>query len=65
MLRPYSTKRWKPVPPEFREFFVKHGWTRTEHAFGKNETKRYVTALGRAAICAERREYKLQQMGRG
>lgn len=64
MLRPYSTKRVSRVPTEFRQFFIENGWTRSDNTFGKRETQRYVTALGRIQLCAERREYRRQQMGR-
>lgn len=58
---PYSTKRWKPVPVDFEAFFIAKGWTRSNLAFGKRETLRYVTALGRARLAEARRQYKREQ----
>jgi hypothetical protein len=46
MAKPYSTKRPKPIPVEFQSYFLAHGWTRCNVAFGKRETLRYATALG-------------------
>lgn len=54
MPRPYSTKRPKPIPAEFEQFFIANGWTRCNNVFGKRETLRYVTALGVERLSAAR-----------
>lgn len=46
MLKPYSTKRPRPIPPEFEEFFIRGGWSKVNQAFGKRPAVRYFTALG-------------------
>lgn len=46
MLKPYSTKRPRPIPPEFEEFFIRGGWSKVNQAFGKRPSVRYFTALG-------------------
>lgn len=63
MPKPYSTKRWKPVPVDFEAFFIANGWTRSNVAFGKRETLRYVTALGRSRLSAARREFEALKRG--
>jgi hypothetical protein len=52
--RIYSTKRPKPIPAEFEAFFVANGWVRSNNVFGKRETLRYVTVLGRERLAAAR-----------
>jgi hypothetical protein len=54
MRRAYSTKRWRPIPKEFETFFIANGWTRSNLTFGKRETLRYVTALGRSTLRQKR-----------
>lgn len=49
-----STRLPKPVPPEFRDVLVRHGWRRAEHLFGKNPAKRYAAELGVDRLVAER-----------
>jgi hypothetical protein len=46
MLKPYSTKRPRPIPVEFEPNFIEGGWSRVNHMFGKNPAVRYFTALG-------------------
>ena len=46
MLKPYSTKLVRPIPPEFEDFFVRGGWAKVNQAFGKRPALRYYTALG-------------------
>jgi hypothetical protein len=46
MLKPYSTKRPRPIPVEFEQNFIEGGWSRVNHMFGKNPAVRYFTALG-------------------
>lgn len=45
-LRPYSTKRVRPIPPEFEENFVDGGWPRVNHMYGKRPALRYFHAVG-------------------
>lgn len=49
-----STRIPKPVPPEFRDVLVRHGWRRAEHLFGKNPARRYAVELGVDRLAAER-----------
>ncbi len=65
MMKPYSTKRWKAVPPEFEQFFIREGWNRSNHAFGKRETLRYVRELGseRLALCRKAQVRKTRGQG--
>ncbi len=58
MAKPYSTKRPRRIPSDFERFFVENGWTRSNIAFGKRETLRYVTVLGRTRLSQLRREYQ-------
>lgn len=58
MAKPYSTKRPKRIPADFEPFFIANGWTRSNIAFGKRETLRYVTLLGRTRLSAARREHQ-------
>lgn len=55
MPRIYSTKKPKPIPAEFEAFFIAYGWQRANNVFGKRETLRYVTALGRERLAMARR----------
>lgn len=52
-----STKVAQPVPVEFRELFVQHGWERVNHLFGKRASSRYFTVLGADRLRAERDAY--------
>lgn len=54
MLKPYSTKRPRPVPPEFEPTFVAHGWCRVNQMFGKRASVRFFAALGPARLRAAR-----------
>lgn len=56
-----SSKVAQPVPVEFREIFVHHGWDRVNHLFGKRASVRYFTALGGERLRAERDAYLEQR----
>jgi hypothetical protein len=53
-----SSKVAQPVPVEFRQLFVQHGWERVNHLFGKRASVRYFTVLGGDRLRAERDAYK-------
>ncbi|MBB5709323.1 hypothetical protein [Sphingomonas xinjiangensis] len=46
MLKPYSTKRPRPVPPEFEQNFIAGGWARVNQMYGKNPALRYFRVSG-------------------
>mgnify|MGYP004535177185 CR=1 FL=1 len=46
MLKPYSTKRPKPVPAEFEPNFVAGGWARVNQMYGKRPAVRYFQQSG-------------------
>lgn len=52
-----SSKVAQPVPVEFRQIFVQHGWDRVNHLFGKRASVRYFTVLGADRLRAERDAY--------
>jgi hypothetical protein len=52
-----SSKIAQPVPFEFRQLFVQHGWERVNHLFGKRASVRYFTVLGADSLRAERDAY--------
>lgn len=52
-----SSKVAQPVPVEFRQIFVQHGWDRVNHLFGKRASVRYFTVLGADSLRAERDAY--------
>lgn len=52
-----SSKVAQPVPVEFRQLFVRHGWERVNHLFGKRASVRYFTVLGGDRLRAERAAY--------
>lgn len=54
MRKLYSTKAPRPAPPEFERYFVEHGWTLTNQAFGKRATVRWFGMLGAARLRAAR-----------
>lgn len=54
LLKSQSTKVAQPVPVEFRQIFVQHGWDRVNHLFGKRASSRYFTVLGADRLRAER-----------
>jgi hypothetical protein len=49
-----STKRARPVPPEFEAEFVQHGHDHCKRLFGKRAAQRYFTALGAERLRAAR-----------
>lgn len=55
--RPYSTRRARPIPPEFEETFVRQGWCKVNHLWGKRAAVRYFTALGSQRLRAARDAY--------
>lgn len=57
LLKSQSTKVAQPVPVEFRQIFVQHGWDRVNHLFGKRASSRYFTVLGGDRLRAERDAY--------
>lgn len=54
MLKAYSTKRTRPIPPEFEPAFIAGGWAKVNHMFGKRPSVRWFTALGPARLRAAR-----------
>jgi hypothetical protein len=56
-----SSKAPQPVPVEFRQLFVQHGWSRVNHLFGKRASVRYFTALGADRLRAERDAYRSER----
>ena len=56
-LKAQSTKVAQPVPAEFRQLFVQHGWERVNHLFGKRASSRYFTVLGAEQLRSERDAY--------
>lgn len=54
-LQPTSTP--KPIPPEFTEKFVAHGWQRVERMFGKGTVAVWVKAIGREKLMELRRDH--------
>lgn len=57
LLKSQSTKVAQPVPVEFRQIFVQHGWDRVNHLFGKRASVRYFTVLGADRLRTERGAY--------
>lgn len=46
----------KPVPPEFREEFLKGGWRHIEHIYGKLRcNRRWIALSGGKELLRERR----------
>jgi len=54
----HSSKVAQPVPVEFRQLFVQHGWERVNHLFGKRASVRYFTVLGGDRLRAERDAFR-------
>lgn len=54
MRKAQSTKIAEPIPVEFEQVFIHHGWDRANRIFGKRATTRYYTALGPDRLRAER-----------
>ncbi|KQN02553.1 hypothetical protein ASE82_09460 [Sphingomonas sp. Leaf230] len=57
MRKSQSTKIAEPIPVEFEQVFIHHGWDRANRIFGKRATTRYYTALGPDRLRAERGAY--------
>jgi len=57
MRKSQSTKIAEPIPVEFEQVFIHHGWDRANRIFGKRATTRYYTALGADRLRAERSTY--------
>ncbi len=57
MLKPYSTKRARPIPAEFAQNFIEGGWARVSHMYGKNPAWRYWRALGGQSLSLQRDAY--------
>ena len=57
MRKSQSTKIAEPIPVEFEQVFIHHGWDRANRVFGKRATTRYYTALGAERLRAERNTY--------
>lgn len=58
--------RTKPLPPEFREQFIKHGWRHVEHLYGaRTDLIRKWMGMcgGLAALQAERAAVRRGQAG--
>lgn len=64
-----SSKVAQPVPVEFRQIFVEHGWDRVNHLFGKRASVRFFTVVGGDRLRKERVAYQvaaqLAPVGRG
>jgi hypothetical protein len=54
MLKPYSTKRPRPIPVEYEREFINHGHDHCKRMFGKRAAQRYFVALGPARLRAAR-----------
>jgi hypothetical protein len=54
MRKSQSTKIAEPIPVEFEQVFIHHGWDRANRIFGKRATTRYYTALGADRLRHER-----------
>ncbi|MBH0112727.1 hypothetical protein I5E68_07150 [Novosphingobium sp. YJ-S2-02] len=52
----------KPIPPEFMEKFVKHGWRRVENIWGKSTVLAWSKAIGRKRMTEARKRY-LREVG--
>lgn len=50
----------KPIPPEFLEKFVKHGWRRVEHIWGKSTVLAWSKTIGVKRMAEARRKYLLE-----
>jgi len=57
MRKAQSTKIAEPIPVEFEQVFIHHGWDRANRIFGKRATTRYYTASGPDRLRAEREAY--------
>jgi hypothetical protein len=57
MLKPYSTKRVKRIPEDFKQAFEALGWDKANNMFGKNFVERSAEQLG-----LSRRELKLRMV---
>lgn len=60
-----STKLAQPVPVEFQQIFVQHGWDRVNHLFGKRASVRFFTVLGADRLRDERHAYLSERRGGG
>lgn len=55
--RPYSTKKLRPIAPEFEEIFIMHGWSKVNRMYGKRCAHRWYIALGAERLKAARARY--------
>lgn len=53
----------KPIPPEFMEKFVQHGWRRVEHLFGKSTAAAWRKAIGAKRMAEARKRYLAERTG--
>ncbi|GAM06343.1 hypothetical protein [Novosphingobium sp. MBES04] len=47
----------KPIPPEFLEKFVQHGWRRVENMWGKSTVLAWSKVIGRKRMAEMRKQY--------
>lgn len=56
-LKSLPTSAPQPIPAEFEQLFIQHGWRRAEHVFGTRPAQRYATYLGIDRLRAARERY--------
>ena len=61
MAKAYSTKLVRPVPVEFAQNFVEHGWGVCNHMYGKRAAQRYFIECGPQKLRALRDAHLAQQ----
>jgi hypothetical protein len=54
----------KPIPPEFLEKFIKHGWRRVENIWGKSTVLAWSKVIGRKRMAEMRKRYLKEEAGR-
>lgn len=61
MLKPYSTKRPRPIAPEFARTFIEGGWARVNLMYGKRCSVRWFKASGPRELRQQRDAYLASQ----
>jgi len=46
VIKPFSTKLGRPIPPEFEPSFITGGWSLVNQMFGKRASLRFYTVSG-------------------
>lgn len=54
----------RPIPPEFLDKFVKHGWRRVENMWGKSTVLAWSKVIGRKRMAEMRKRYLSEEVGR-